>query len=139
MVVAVVLPIASVPDDLTSRVELAPRRRLPATSRVARGVVVPIPTFPVPLGFINTCPVVLLVAEFPIVNVCLLVVPIFPRPFIYVALSPLLADILAVGVPPAMFNTANLAEAVACPPMRKSRVELRGTMALDMFVFLDRP
>ena len=45
-VVLAPLPIVKVPDALVSMVLLAPRRRLPLTSRAAPGKLVPIPTFP---------------------------------------------------------------------------------------------
>jgi hypothetical protein len=43
-----------------------------------------------------------------------------------VALLPELAEILAVGVPPATLVKANLAEEVPVPPKRISRVGLLG-------------
>jgi hypothetical protein len=62
----------------------------------------------------------------PRVRVCILVVPRFPRPVKKVALLPELAEILAVGVPPATLVKANLAEEVPVPPKRISRVGLLG-------------
>ena len=69
------------------------------------------------------------VVDVPSVSVCLLVVPIVPSPVKYKALLPEFAEIDAVGVPAAMFSTANLAEEVACPPTKKSTVELLGNKA----------
>ncbi len=41
------------------------------------------------------------------------------------------AESVAVGVPELIFITANLADAVLCPPIAKSTVELSGTIAPD--------
>ena len=46
--------------------------------------------------------------------------PSTPSPERVVAILPLLPDIEAVGVPPATFKNANLAEAVDVPPIAKS-------------------
>jgi hypothetical protein len=58
----------------------------------------------------------------PMVNVCPFVVPNVPVPVKYVALFPLFAEILAVGVFPALFKKANLALLVEVPPRRTSYV-----------------
>ncbi len=58
-----------------------------------------------------------------------MVVPKTPAPERNVALLPELAEIEAVGVPELTFKTANLAELVACPPTKKSRVLLIGYTA----------
>jgi len=60
-----------------------------------------------------------------------LVVPIFPRPLIYVALLPELAEMEAVGVPPATLRKANLADVVAVLPRRRSSVMNEGAIAPD--------
>ena len=66
------------------------------------------------------------VVLFPMVRVCAFVVPSIPFPVRVVALSPLEAEIEAVGVPPAMLRTANLADEVEVPPIAKSYVEFEG-------------
>src|SRR3989344_1774087 len=62
----------------------------------------------------------------PRVRVCEFVVPRFPAPVKKVALSPLAAEIVAVGVPVPTFMKANFAEAVDCPPIDTSTVEFLG-------------
>src|SRR5882724_1819340 len=62
----------------------------------------------------------------PRVNVWALVVPKIPVPVKTVALLPELAEMEAVGVPPALLRKPNLAEAVEMPPTRRSRVEMFG-------------
>ena len=69
------------------------------------------------------------VEAFPRVNVCLFVVPITPSPESVIALSPELAEIEAVGVPPATFRNPNLAEVVDVAPTRTSRVFENGEIA----------
>ena len=69
------------------------------------------------------------VVEFPRVKVCAFVVPKTPVPVRVVALFPELAEIVAVGVPESTLRTANLAEVVAWPPIRRSRVEFTGYKA----------
>jgi hypothetical protein len=56
----------------------------------------------------------------PIVNVWALVVPRFPVPVKYVALSPLFAEMDAVGVPVPTLTKPNLADALELPPSKKS-------------------
>lgn len=51
-----------------------------------------------------------------------LVVPRFPVPVRKVALFPVPAEILAVGVPEEIPSTANFAEEVEVPPTNRSRV-----------------
>ena len=63
------------------------------------------------------------VVELPKARVCLFVVPNTPRPVKVVALLPEFAEIDAVGVPEFTLRTANLAEAVEVPPIKRSRVE----------------
>ena len=60
----------------------------------------------------------------PKVRVCPLVVPKLPSPVRKVALFPELAEIEAVGVPPATLRRPNLALAVEVPPSSKSCVVL---------------
>ena len=62
----------------------------------------------------------------PRVRVCPLVVWRLPSPVKNVAIFPEFPDIEATGVPEFTFRTANLAEAVDCPPMSRSTVELYG-------------
>ncbi len=57
-----------------------------------------------------------------------LVVASVPSPVTYVARFPEFAETEAVGVPVLIPRTANLAEAVDCPPSKKSDVELLGKM-----------
>src|SRR4030042_5540630 len=60
----------------------------------------------------------------PIVRFCILVVARLPLPVRYVLELAVVPAIEAVGMPePDMINTANLAEELAVPPMRRSRVE----------------
>jgi len=71
------------------------------------------------------------VVEPPRVRVWALVVPRLPPPVKKAALFPEFADIEAVGVnAPVMFRTANFAEAVVVPPIRRSMVEFMGVSAL---------
>jgi len=58
-----------------------------------------------------------------------LVVPRVPLPLRNVALLPALAEILAVGVPPATLVKANLALVVALDPRSKSCVWRRSKIA----------
>jgi hypothetical protein len=51
----------------------------------------------------------------------MLVVPKIPVPVSVVALFPELADMVAVGVPPATLITANFELAVDTPPRRRSK------------------
>lgn len=112
----------------------------PVTSSFVLGVVVPMPTLPVPLGLRRMLPVELaLEAELPIVRVCLLVVWIFPSPSRESALLPELAEIEAVGVPPATLRKANLALVVAEFPIRRSRVSLIGDRAPLVNLQLELP
>ncbi len=62
----------------------------------------------------------------PRVRVCPLVVPRLPAPVRKVALLPELADIEAVGVPPATLRKPNLALVVAVAPRRRSSVSFPG-------------
>ena len=66
------------------------------------------------------------VVDPPKVRVCMLVVARLPAPVRKAALLPELAEMVAVGVPELTLRTANLAEVVAAPPMRRSTVELLG-------------
>ena len=79
------------------------------------------PTLPMLFGLIRILPVELFVEELPMVRVCLFVVNIFPLASRLRALL-FAPDIEAVGVPPAIFVTANLALAVLTPPSKKSCV-----------------
>jgi len=69
------------------------------------------------------------VEEFPMVSVCMLVVPKTPRPESVVALFPEFAEIEAVGVPPATLIKANLELAVAVDPNNRSSPRLVGERA----------
>ena len=93
---------------------------VPRMSRAAEGVVVPMPTLPVPLGLRRILPVVLYVAELPRVKSFLLVVEILPFPSIKVATLAKVPEIEAVGVPEPTPVKANLADVVADPPISKS-------------------
>src|SRR5258706_609296 len=69
----------------------------------------------------------------PRVRDCLLVVAKVPLAFMYappVVAVP--AEILAVGVPPATFMTANFAEAVDVPPTNRSTVLLYGAIVPEL-------
>ncbi len=65
----------------------------------------------------------------PSCKVCLLLVARIPLPESDVALLPELAEIEAVGVPPATFSKANLAELEDVPPSSRSSVTLNGASA----------
>src|SRR5437773_5559170 len=65
----------------------------------------------------------------PMVSVCLFVVANVPSPVMYVAIFPEFAEIDATGVPVFIWRTANLAEAVDCPPTKRSVVAIFATMA----------
>ena len=67
----------------------------------------------------------------PSVKFCLFVVPSMPVPVRYVELFPLLAEILAIGVPLFTLITANFAEEVDVPPNARSRVVLIGCNCPD--------
>ncbi len=62
------------------KVDPEERLRVPLTSSLYEGEVVPIPTLPVPLGLMRTLPVVSYEEELPIVKVCRLVVARVPSP-----------------------------------------------------------
>ena len=79
-------------------------------------------TTPVPRPNTDISPV----EEEPRVRVCLLVVPSTPAPVRYVALSPELAEMEAVGVPLLTFMKANLEEEVDTPPRVRSVVRFPG-------------
>jgi len=72
---------------------------------------------------------ILPVVREPIVRVCLFVVAKVPSPVIYVALLPRFAEMLAVGVPVALFINPNFADWVAAPPSRKSFPVSNGAIA----------
>ena len=99
---------------------------VPATSSLYPGVVVPIPTFPVPLGLIKTLPVELYVDELPKTKSALFVVEILPLPSTKVDTFAVDPEIDAVGVPELIFKTLNLALVVAVPPTKRSTVEFNG-------------
>src|SRR5579862_3180361 len=90
---------------------------IPAVLNCERIVVPLIVVVPVPLdGLIAILPV----EPLPNCNVCLLVVPKTPAPVRKEALLPLLAEMEAVGVPPATLVKAKVALAVAFDPRRRS-------------------
>ena len=66
------------------------------------------------------------VSDPPRVSVLLSVVDMVPPELTYVPPPVDEAATEATGVPELMFKTANLADDVACPPTRRSRVELTG-------------
>ena len=69
------------------------------------------------------------VEEEPMVKGAMLVVANTPLPVRDVATLVVLPEILAVGVPAATLRKANFADAVLCPPTRRSMVEFMGNMA----------
>src|SRR5437667_3221276 len=64
----------------------------------------------------------------PMFKVWSLVVPKTPAPLRYAALFPLLAEMDATGVPPALLRKANLADSDDVPPIKTSTVLLKGAM-----------
>jgi len=98
----------------------------PLTSRVVYGVELkPMPTLFDPVGERMMSPEV----APPIVRFCELVVPRFPSPVRNEVLLPVLSAMLNVGVPPATFINANLADEVAFDPSRRSWFPILSKMA----------
>ena len=114
--VCVVVPIPSVPTALVSNVPPPFRTMSPATSRVASGAVVPIPTLLDPSELSSMSPVEVP----PSVRLVFLVVCIVPFDDSDIQLPLVPEDTLATGVPELTLRNPNLALDVAVPPSRRS-------------------
>lgn len=114
------------PEELTWNCELVP------TENKAKGLTVPIPTLP-PFLIVMAAELLGAKIKSPVEALpnCNGFMAVAPMVLVVPAALPRekVPAMEATGIPLLIFKTANLAEVVACPPIRKSTVELSGEIA----------